>query len=419
MLTLRGKSASTSIMHNKSGGDTSLSSTLENEDNLRQRYSITRHPYLPIFACSDGYLMCVFRLQSAFSTQSRLIREVMHETIGLLNSVSEKIGNKNESFYLKDQFKAKSEHDLRKSNEENFPEWGINTNLALAQSEKSSDSGVDSNDGNKNRARSDSFGNQKIAEGKIIFSFLPQVLPISDETLKTGSVVNKMETAFEFLLSSWSLLVSMPTDLAAHDTHECDQTAKAIQQALTHFSYLFLTIDSANLKQFQIYQQELEPVVNKKLASGELSLEQKNIIELKYEEEFKVKVLVDLFMRMLKVLYFDPASKHNPNSHMVIYVPRLVEKFIQSLLKFENIFVNESYYAVSRTNLFGLVYTILNVCESLTKSIYEIKQNSKFMLSTDSIAVQKSVEAKTESRSKNESEEPAEQVIILKKIIIY
>lgn len=406
-------------MHNKSGGDTSLSSTLENEDNLRQRYSITRHPYLPVFACSDGYLMCVFRLQSAFSTQSRLIRELMHETIGLLNSASERIGHANESLYLKDQFRAKIEHDdakLRKSNEDTFPEWGISTNLA--PSEKSSDSGVDSNDGNKNRARSDSFGNQKIAEGKIIFSFLPQVLPISDETLPTGSVVNKMETAFELLLSSWSLLASMPTDLAAHDTHECDQTAKAVQQALTHFSYLFLTIDSANLKQFQIYERELEPVVSNKLAYlGELSLEQKNIVELKYEEEFKVKVLVDLFMRMLNVLRFDPASKHNPSSHMVVYVPRLVEKFVQSLLKFEDIFVNESHYGVSRTNLFGLVYTILNVCERLTKSIYEMKQNSKFVLSTDSIAVQRSVEAKTESRPKNEGEEPAEQVIIFKNLV--
>ena len=282
---------------------------------------------------------------------------------------------------------------------EDIPNWDINminpSGSQQLESDKSgSDSGVDSNDGqNKHgkssRGRSDSFGNQKIAEGKIIFSFLPQILPISDEVLNRSSVASKMESAYEHLQSSWALIVSMPTLSAGNDTHECDQTAKAIQQAFTHFSYLFLTMDSANLKEFQIYQNELEPILKKKFDTA--SSHKTQPLELKFEEEFKIKVLVDLFMRFLKYLFFDPASKYNPNSHMIIYVPKFVEKFAQSLLKFENVFVHESFYSASRTNLFGLVYTLLNVCESQLKQVYSFKQDERFFLNINRVVVPKLV----------------------------
>lgn len=397
LIVVRGNS--TLISQN---GDGSLSSNVENEDNLRQRYSLARHPSLPILVCSDGYLMCVFKIQTGFSSQSRLIRELVHETIGLLNSASEKLNNlnQNESFYLlNDPFMENDQKMNLKtllkrkvsfsSNEENIPDWGLQTAYLLNQSDKSSDSGVDSNNEPKNRNRSDSLGNQKIAEGKIIFSFLPQIVPISLETLETSSIMSKLETSFEYLQSSWSLLISMGTSEAALDTHECDQTAKAIQQAFTHFSFLFLTIDSNSLKQFQFYKNEFPKMYGPRLEQ-EASSEQKSRLELKLEEEFKIKVLVDLFLRMLKLLNFDTASKHNPSSHMIIYLSRFVEKFIQSLLKFENVFVNESEYSISRMNLLGLVYTLLNFVEDMLKSIYKFKQNDKFVITIDTVICQKS-----------------------------
>ena len=194
----------------------SINSTLENEETLKQRYSIKNHPSLPIFACSDGYLMCVFRLESAYSTQARLIREVMHETIGLLNSVSKT--TQNDPNYLDEPFndnprskrnKAKSASLNSSTANENLPEWGLSSKqMTNQQSDSGSDSGVDSND-MKEKKYSGKASNIKVAEGKIIFSYLPQVMPISHETMPPDTVVYKMESAFEFLQSSWSLLTSM------------------------------------------------------------------------------------------------------------------------------------------------------------------------------------------------------------------
>jgi hypothetical protein len=378
---------------NKSG-DTSLGSTNENEDNMRQRYSITGHPRLPLFVCSDGYLVCTFRLESSFSTQSRLIRELMHETIGLLNAVSNVV-DKNNMHRIENPFNSENEESFEVENKqrqsksatakrkvsfnstvnENVPEWGLNTNQHNQTTHQTeSDSGVDSNDGQKTKPRANSFGSQKIAEGKIIFSFLPQILPISDETYDTNSVVKKMEQAFEYLQTSWSLLVSTSTLEAVKHTYECDQTAKAIQQAFTHFSYLFLIIDSKELKEFQIYRNEF----NASHFGQNLTVEQKAKAESVREEEFKCKVLANLFMRMLKLLNFDPSAKHNPNSHMIIYVPRFAEKFVQSLIKFENVLMN-----MSRMSIFGLVYCLLSATETLMRSMYKFNQNERFMLSTE------------------------------------
>ena len=356
-----------------------MSSVLENEDKLRQRYSIKSHPSLPVFVCSDGYLVCVFQLQSAYSTQSRLMREIMHETIGLLNSVSKANVSKENYYHLENplnkaynSFKTRSSDSINALNEKNLPDWSLNqVKSENIQSEKSSDSGVDSNDV-KEKAQ---WPTNKIAEGKIIFSYLPQVLPISNELLHSESVVNKMENAFEYLQSAWSLLVSMNAEQALANTHESDQTAKAIQQTFTHFAYLFLTMNLTNLKLFQVYIYHQHGSAPSNPATRERD-----------DEEFKLKMLIELFMRMIKFLYFDPASSCNPNSHMFVYIGRFVEKFCQSLLKFEDVSASSGF---GRTSLLGLVYSLLNMCEILLKSIYSIRQDANFVLNIDSVLSQK------------------------------
>ena len=192
----------------------------------------------------------------------------------------------------------------------------------------------------------------------------------------------------------------MNTDKALRNTHESDQTAKAIQQAFTHFSYLFLTIDSTTLKEFQIYKQEH---ANRKRHPHSNDSQ-------RLEDEFRVKVLVDLFIRMLKFLHFDPASKSNPNSHMLIYIARFVEKFCQSLLKFESV------YSSCRTKLFGLVYSLLNLCENLMKSVYSLKLNDRFFLTVDSILSQKIISSPIAPGVKflSESVDNQELVILIK-----
>ena len=164
----------------------------------------------------------------------------------------------------------------------------------------------------------------------------------------------------------------MNTDTALSNTHESDQTAKAIQQAFTHFSYLFLTLDKTteHLAHFQIYKQS-----------------QFTFKTTQNTDQLKINLLSNLFIRMLKLLYFDPACQANPNSHMTIYIPRFIEKFCQSLLKFEN---NATF--LSRTKLLAFVYSLLNICETILKKsvCYSLRQDTKFIfLNTDSVLSQK------------------------------
>ena len=78
----------------------SISSTQENEDSLRQRYSIARHsscPYSParMAICMDFSLAYrVMPLQACL---------LMHETIRLLNHVSDMIGYKSHHLNLTNQ----------------------------------------------------------------------------------------------------------------------------------------------------------------------------------------------------------------------------------------------------------------------------------------------------------------------------
>ena len=349
LIIIRGKSDTS---NNQSNGDVSLNSAIETENPLRQRYSITNHPNLPIFLCSDGYLLCILKLESAYSTQSRLMREITHETISLLNSSSQTLTNK--EYLLKNPLEK---FDNKIINDD-FPDWCLEINQTSMQS-NNSDSGLE----NEDKKRVNSFGT-KIAEGKIIFSYLPQVLPISQEFINTNSLSNKMETAYEYLQTSWTLLVSTNKSDANKNTHECDQTAKAIQQLFAHFSYLFLMLDSENLNEFQSYKIEF----------------------YENEKEYKLKVLSDLFIRMLKFLNFDSASKYNPNSHMIVYIPLFIEKFIQSLLKHDYLFpVNDS-----KTSLLSLMYSLLNASEIILKKIYNLKNGKKCTIITDSILAQKS-----------------------------
>lgn len=367
--------------------------------------------------------MCVFKIQTAYSTQPRLIRELLHKTIGLLNSVGNTIERKqtdsSKKYQLHDPFeyqklpakkglasiKSHRHHqndDDYIDEEKQIPDWSFETgttndaNVNQQQSDKSSDdSGVDSNDGVPRAAAPRRESQEKIAEGKIIFSFLPQIIPISMETLDSSSTASKMELAFEHLQASWSLLISTPTWHALVDTYECDQTAKAVQQAFTHFSHLFLNLDSDSLRQLQIYQNEFKK--HPSTAESESSMSESAL-----EEDFKLKVVVDLYIKMIKYLFFDQASKLNPISHMISYIGRFVEKFMQSLLKYDSLMMDAT--RTSKLNLFGLVYTLINYTENLVKSIYNVhcSTTSTFFLCSDSVQTQPSLD---ESKPVNNSNE--------------
>jgi len=275
------------------------------------------------------------------------MRELMHETNSLINESSQLIINK--------EFKSQFTSIHINNNENNelndyLPDWSLNINQQIDDKQS---------DGDSNESEPD-FKQQtnKIAEGKIIFSYLPQILPISQETMQTSSLVEKMESAFEYLKSGWTLLISTNTLDAAKNTHECDQTAKSLQNAFIHYSYLF-----------QIYNN-------------------KN----------KIDTIIHLFVQMLKLLNFDPSSKFNTNSHMLIYIPGLVEKFIAQLLQIEA--------RPNKSEIFQLIYCLINTSESILKSIYTFKTNKNFILNSDSILSQTANTSESAIITSNNKQKP-------------
>jgi hypothetical protein len=417
----RGKSASLAA-------DGSLSSTLDNEDKLRQRYSIVSHPRLPILACSDGYLLCVLRLQSAYATQSRLVRELMHETIGLLNSLAKKNNAKLENPFIdvrrrqhdksensshssrRLKWRSRRRHASQESSPSMPPDWGLLSTIATV--EKSSDSGVDSNDHfgsnavqKQQQQRDRGLGDPKVAEGKIIFSYLPQVLPISLETLDSHTASARMERACEHLQSSWSLLISTSSLEASKRAHECDQTARAVQQSFAHFVRLFMSVDASELREFHVYKREYATFVRGKARIHQqknTNINNKNSSKFKNEndkndnggdsdneqqpseihhEEFKLRVLVEIYMRMLRHMRFDPCSgSGDSNTSMLMYACRFVENFAQVMLKDETLFCT-----FPRLALLQLFYALLSNSERLLSFMYSLKQTDSFRIELDDL----------------------------------
>lgn len=131
-----------------------------------------------------------------------------------------------------------------------MPEWGLQTAGSQPNQQSggesgpaSSDSGVDSNEKAQHehgRRSSLSASQSKIAEGKIIFSFLPQIIPISDETLNNESVSTRLESAFESMQSAWALVASMNTTRALLDTAENDHAVKSILFLFAQFARILL-----------------------------------------------------------------------------------------------------------------------------------------------------------------------------------
>lgn len=343
-------------------------------DDFRQQYSVARHPSLPIFLCTDGYLVSIFKIQTAFSTEVRLIKELVNQTIGFLNSEPKDMFGTDRSINQKPCDNKNSLFDLlsRKvsfgsTDNEKIPEWSL-CSSNQNDSDKSSENEV-----KEKKYYAENI--HKIADGKIIFSFIPEIVPLSKKTLDANLLESKLEQSYEYLQSSWSLLISMDISNIAKYSNDYDQIAKAIQQAFIEFSYLFLSVNSQELKKLKVYKNNFNKIYSKRIEKENRN-EEKSKLESCFEEEFKVKVLVDLLIGMLKLVSFDPTLKRNPSYHILLYVTRFVEKYIQSLLKYDTLLINEMHLTNSRMSMFTLIYCLLNYFENLMKSIYKLEENS-------------------------------------------
>lgn len=99
-----------------------------------------------------------------------------------------------------------------------------------------------------------------------------------------------------------------------------------------------------------------------------------------------------MFIRLLKYIYFDPASPHNPNSHMLVYLRSLVTRYLLTLLKPS---LNNSTTNKLDSKRLELAYSTLTYCESLVKSVYRMINSSSgglLFMCGDSIRTQKSLQ---------------------------
>jgi hypothetical protein len=190
---------------------------------MRQRYSLAAHPSLPALVCSDGYLCAVLQIGAAHATHTRLIREMLNDTMSALNEASRSLGQPLLSA-------AALGHTL--SNENNVDDHEVDKRRTVAWS-LLPDDGHDDNDNNDVNEDSDDElpppqsrhshakcvePEAKISAGKIIFTFMHQVLPISLETMPgggaaTGSVGAQLATALGHVQSCWTMLLSLPPPL--------------------------------------------------------------------------------------------------------------------------------------------------------------------------------------------------------------
>ena len=148
------------------------------------------------------------------------MREFSHEATRLANSI---LPDKNRKLKL---VKSDSKSSLNQSLK--IPDWSLQTAnekiLAGGGNSSFEDSGVE-NDANKKPS---------ITEGKIIFSYIPQILPISFEKLETSSVSSKIDALYEITQNSWNLLSS--SYAGVYNKFDYEPTINTIKQLLSSFT---------------------------------------------------------------------------------------------------------------------------------------------------------------------------------------
>lgn len=366
--------------------------------NQKQIFSISRHPSLPILVCSDGFLMCILKIPSAFASPLGLIKELVNESVEQMNSIS-KLFDKHQSFdYLKKQLNcryADEEIDSRMkkkhlvSIESAMPNWALETRDDSNIFERSSDSGVDSVNEHKHNKMT-GLSNSKIADGKIIFSFLPQVLPISNETIESDCLVNRLEVCIEYLISSWCLVVSQ-SNYDFINISENENVCKTIQQAFINFTALFFNVEIDTLKKCNFFIEQ--------------KLDQNN----DHSEFEKTKILVKIFFIFIKSLNFSTADSVN-----LVNISNFVEKFTQSILKLNLLIEIDTDCNLSRTYILSLAYNLLKCSEKILKLIFRVQKTYSNCIKFDAIECKKNVQFGNETKNLNvkittDSNEPSEK----------
>ena len=355
-----------SIIRNKNQNDVSSTNTVnsvsENEDSMRQRYSISNHPTLPIFICSDGYLTCVFSFKPAFIDQSRLLREFSHEATRLSNSI---LPDKHRKLKVLSKTDSKSSLNLSLK----IPDWGLEATIGtngerIAENSSCDDSGVEN----------DKKSKPSITEGKIIFSYIPQILPISFEKLETNSISSKIDALYEITQNSWNLLSS--SYVPVYTKFDYEPTINTIKQLLSSYTNIIINLNYANFIELNLVKNNLKVFKNLKQLFNDDAEE----FEVAFEE-CKLKVLLVLFLNFFKILNFDATEYH-----MFIHIPKILNTII------DNLFKNETQFkSLDRTQIFQTVFVFLGLIRSFLCDIYKFNVNEQLFVNIDQVIEQAKV----------------------------
>ncbi|RNA29524.1 hypothetical protein BpHYR1_050019 [Brachionus plicatilis] len=329
--------------------------------------------------------MCILKIPSAFAEPLRLVKELVNESVEQMNSIS-KSTDQHRSFHLpKHQLNNFDAEDGQKltakkkrsvSFESKIPDWGLETKSESNILDKSSDSGVDSINEQNKQNKPNGLTDHKIADGKIIFSFLPQVLPISDQTMNTQCLSSKLEISISHLICSWSLMVTL-NNYDSIDLNENEIVCKAIQQAFINFTSLFLNIEFDAIKDFFYFDNE--------------HLAQNEQIHMK-----KLKALVKIFFILVKTLNFACTDSIGFG-----HVCQLVQKFNQSILKLNNSMEVDGDRGSARIYVLSLAYNLLKSSQTILRPIFNQRQNESFLIKFDSIECTKNAQHCKELASLN------------------
>ena len=369
---------------------------------MRQRYSLAAHPSMPALVCSDGYLCSVLHINAAHATHTRLIREMLNHAMHALNTASRALGQptltSSEAVSNEDHVVVDDDND---DEQRRRAAWSLPNDDAEEDAKDDNDddeededyySGAETTKAKKShRQRAGPFEpDAKVSAGKIIFTFMHQVLPISLETLPVAGGISSstpaahLATALGHVQSCWTLLLSLAPPLSSDtnttttttqpNAHESEQFVRILQHYFMHAARLLLA------------DEDEEASGGEKRESKHSCLDMRQFADVADCSRAVVasrrNAIVHVFVRMLKLLAFAEAtterrqSTHTAASLVCLtFVPRFVDSFVGRLLEASTSASSSSTSSQRRAQL-GACYTLLNACESVLKSIYAGHQSS-------------------------------------------
>lgn len=355
--------------------DESINSLLSTNDDslLKQHYSLNTHPTLNIFACTDGYLVTILKFDSRFTNENSLLNELALTSTNLVKSLLP-LNEFNKKYNKKQTYLSSIE-----SNEQplKIPNWDLTMTTKQQQQlqqEATDDSGVEYE------------MNNKIADGKIIFSYIPQIMPISFEKLDNYSLINRLDILYELIQIKWNLILT-----TSNKNNNNDKIADLIIKLFSDYTKLIIKLDNDKLNEINEFKLMIG---NKDEFTSSDDFDRKC-------DEFKLKYTIASFFNLLTALFFKQ-STNNTIKLSFKHSSKLLNQFILNLLKNEQYFHHLNLYS-----LLKILYSLVKTCDNLIKNninrskdfIYLFNELNLFKIDKNSIELNENLNNNTNQKA--------------------